>query len=52
MKPAHPVTPIPSRFARSRALLLAAALAASLPAMPAVAADSSTAAWPGCVRRR
>ena len=47
MKPAHPVTPIPSRFARSRALLLAAALAASLPAMPAVAADS----FDGCLAR-
>ena len=39
--------PIPSRFARSRALLLAAALAASLPAMPAVAADS----FDGCLAR-
>lgn len=47
MKPAHPVTPIPSRFARSRALLLAAALAASLSAIPAVAADS----FDGCLAR-
>ena len=51
MKPAHP-SPPSRRASHDPARCCWAALAASLPAMPAVAADSFDGCLAGCVRRR